>query len=66
MKESKAPYIILLIFLAGLIALYISLDNQPRAEPRFDLEEQFSIDAERESLRESYEQEQVETFQYKK
>lgn len=66
MKESKAPYIILLIFLAGLIALYINLDNQPRAEPTPNLKEQFSIDAERESLRESYEQEQqaeVETLQ---
>lgn len=47
----------LLIFIAVLIALYINLDNQPRAEPRPNLKEQFSIDAEHESLKESYEAE---------
>lgn len=59
MRESNAPYIIILIFIAGLIALYINLDNQPRAEPGVinDPREQFSIDAEHESLKESYRQE---------
>lgn len=59
MRESNAPYIIILIFIAGLIALYINLDNQPRAEPGVinDPREQFSIDAEHESLKESYWQE---------
>lgn len=56
----------LLIFIAVLIALYINLDNQPRAEPRVNLKEQFSIDAEHESLKESYEQEhkaEIETLE---
>lgn len=59
MKEDKLSFVMLLIFIAVLIALYINLDNQPRAEPRTNLKEQFSIDAEHESLKESYEQEQA-------
>ena len=59
----KSENIVFTVIIASLLIFYIVLSNQPRAEPREDLRERFSIDAEHESLKESYKAAELEAVE---
>lgn len=60
----KSENIVFTVIIASLLIFYIVLSNQPRAEPIMTTyKEQLQIDAERESLKESYEAAEIKSVE---